>query len=412
MFSFLTSVGPEIPLTLVLLALLGLRHRVTPKVNLFIRAPIEQVFDIIDLKDGKTERWASATVTSQLIDPDTRTFRKTYVSTLYNGAQQTSEALFSIDERVPPAKLVIRREGLQGRSHANELLVQRYDLEEEPGGTRLNMTYEWGPRPLLSQVLARADLWGGIFRLKGLAETGVPNERPYFWISALVALATGLVSYAAFAMLLGWRAGIMLVLALFVHEFGHLLAYRLMGQPWGRMVFLPFLGAVALPRLPFHSQGQSVFAALMGPGFSTLLALLCLIPAMLDDSPNAYVALFGLIVVGLNIFNLLPAEPLDGGVALRSVLTRIMGAGARFGLMAVGLLIGGIGLLMQQFVLVLFGGIAILANIRSRRIDVGLVPLSRLQIVITIFAYISMTAAYITLFKYFMNYASLLNSGA
>jgi Zn-dependent protease len=261
-------------------------------------------------------------------------------------------------------------------------------------------------------VLARADLWGGIFRLKGLAETGVPNERPYFWISALVALATGLVSYAAFAMLLGWRAGIMLVLALFVHEFGHLLAYRLMGQPWGRMVFLPFLGAVALPRLPFHSQGQSVFAALMGPGFSTLLALLCLIPAMLGDSPNAYVALFGLIVVGLNIFNLLPAEPLDGGVALRSVLTRIMGAWARFGLMAVGLLIGGIGLLMQQFVLVLFGGIAILANIRSRRIDVGLVPLSRLQIVITIFAYISMTAAYMTLFKYFMNYASLLNSGA
>ncbi len=231
-------------------------------------------------------------------------------------------------------------------------------------------------------------------------------------ISAGVAVATGVISLGAFGLFLGWRAALMLVFALFVHEFGHLLAYRLMGQPWGRMVFLPFLGAVALPRLPFHSQGQSVFAALMGPGFSTILALLCLIPAMTGDEPNPYVALFGLIVVGLNIFNLLPAEPLDGGVALRSVLTRVMGGYARFGLMFVGLLIAGAGLLMHQFVLVLFGGIAILANIRQRRIDVGLVPLSRLQIVITFFSYVSMTAAYITLFKYFLAYASLLQLGS
>jgi hypothetical protein len=31
---------------------------------------------------------------------------------------------------------------------------------------------------------------------------------------------------------------------------------------------------------------------MMGPGFSTLLALLCLVPAMLGDAPNPYLALF------------------------------------------------------------------------------------------------------------------------
>ncbi len=412
MFSLLTSVGPEIPFTLLLLALLGFRHRVTPKANLFIKAPPARVFEIVDLTDGKTDNWGSTQVKAVLVDAGTRTYRKTYTTTLSTGVQKSSQALFSIDERVAPRKLVLRREGLEGHGTSNELLAQIYEIEEEEGGTRLSMTYQWGPRPLLAQMLARADLWGGIFRLKGLAETGKPNERPYFWISALVALVTGLVSLVAFGVLLGWKAAVMLVFALFVHEFGHLFAYRLMGQPWGRMVFLPFLGAIALPRLPFDSQGQAVFAALMGPGFSTLLALLCLVPAMLGDVPNPYVALFGLIVVGLNIFNLLPVEPLDGGVALRSVLTRLMGPAARFGLMAIGLLIGGIGLLMQQFVLVMFGGIAILANIRDRRIDAGLVPLSRLQIIITIFAYMAMTAAYMTLFKYFMNYASLLKSGA
>ena len=42
----------------------------------------------------------------------------------------------------------------------------------------------------------------------------------------------------------------------------------------------------------------------------------------------------------------------------------------------------------------------------------GLEQLSRLQIVITFFAYVSMTAAYMTLFKYFLAYASLLQLGS
>lgn len=412
MFSILSTVGPEIPFTLLLLALLGLRSGVTPRASLLIRAPIARVFDIIDVQDGRTDNWGSTTIRADLVDAASQTYRKTYTTTLSTGVQKSSQALFRIAERVAHTRLVLARAGLEGRPTTNELLEQRYELAEEDGGARLSMAYVWGSRPLLAQVMARADLWGGIYRLKGLAETGKGNERPYALISAGVALATGLLSLAAFGTVLGWKASLLLVFGLFVHEFGHLLAYRLMGQPWGRMVFLPFLGAIALPRLPFDSQGQSVFAALMGPGFSTLLALACLVPAMLGDTPNPYVALVGLITVGLNIFNLLPVEPLDGGVALRSVLTRLMGRSARFGLIFVGLLIITAGLIMQQFVLVIFGGIAILANLRDRRIDAGLEPLSRLQIVIALFAYVSMTAAYMTLFKYFLNYASLLQSAA
>ena len=412
MFSIFSSIGPEIPFTLLLLALLGLRSGVTPRASLRIRAHIAKVFDMIDVQDGRTDNWGSTTVRADLVDAESQTFRKTYTTTLSTGVQKSSQALFRIAVRSLNRRLVLARAGLEGRSTTTELLEQRYDLAEEEGGTRLTMTYVWGSRPLLAQVMARADLWGGIYRLKGLAETGKGNERPYALISAGVALATGILSMAAFGVLLGWKAALLLVIALFVHEFGHLLAYRLMGQPWGRMVFLPFLGAIALPRLPFDSQGQSVFAAMMGPGFSTLLALACLVPAMLGDTPNPYVALVGLIVVGLNIFNLLPVEPLDGGVALRSVLTRLMGPWARFGLIFVGLLIVAAGLVTQQFVLVIFGGIAILANVKARHIDAGLEPLSRLQIVITLFAYVSMTAAYMTLFKYFSNYADLLQSAA
>ena len=412
MYSILSTIGPEIPFTLLLLALLGLRHGVTPRASLLIRAPLAKVFDIIDLTDGRTDHWGSTSVRADLVDAASQTFRKTYTTTLSTGVQKSSQALFRIAERVLNRRLVLVREGLDGRPTANELLEQRYELSEEEGGIRLSMTYVWGSRPLLAQVMARADQWGGIYRLKGLAETGKGNETPYALISAGVALVTGLLSMVAFGLVLGWTAALILVIGLFVHEFGHLLAYRLMGQPWGRMVFLPFLGAIALPRLAFDTQGQAVFAALMGPGFSSLLALACMVPAALGDEPNRYVALAGLIAVGLNIFNLLPVEPLDGGVALRSVLTRLMGGWARFGLIGVGLIIVAIGLLLQQFVLVIFGGIAVLANVRQRRIDAGLQPLSRLQIVISIFAYVAMTGAYMTMLTYFMNYATLLQTSA
>ena len=47
------------------------------------------------------------------------------------------------------------------------------------------------------------------------------------------------------------------------------------------MIFLPFLGALAMPRLPYETQAQAVFSALMGPGFSLLLAFAITLPVML-----------------------------------------------------------------------------------------------------------------------------------
>jgi Zn-dependent protease len=412
MFSIFATVGPEIPFTLLLLALLGLRHPVKPKANVLVAAPVEKVFALINVYDGKVENWGRTSVTSDLVDPATQTFRKSYTTTLSNGAPKTSTALFRLTERRDNESLTLTRAGIDGQSTNNELLELRYRLSPEARGTRLTMEYDWGPRPLLAQIMARADLWGGIYRLKGVAETGKADNRAYQWISAAVAVVTGLISLGAFAVLLGWLAAALLVFALAVHEFGHLLAYRLMGQPWGRMVFLPFLGAIALPRLPFDSQGQSVFAALMGPGFSILLALACVLPEFLGFEHNRAIAVLGIITVGLNIFNLLPVEPLDGGVALRSVLSRLMGRHARFGLMITGALIANIGFTMEQIILVIFGGIAILANIKDRTIDAGLEPLNRLQIVTTFFAYVAMTTAYVTLLRYFLGYATLLQSAS
>ena len=407
MIPLLQHLGPEVPLTLLLLALLGFRARVNCKVSLFIKARPELIWTMLNPQDGKTDDWGRMVVVTRLIDAADQTYEMTYTTATANGASRVFRGQFYVSVRQQGQLVVLRRAGLEGKSENNELLEISHALTEEAGGTRLTTRYVWGSRQLLAQLLARADLWGGAYRLKGLAETGTPNNRPYFMISGGVALFTGLLSIGAFGFSLGYGVALLLVLALLVHEFGHLLAFRLVGQPWGRLVFLPFLGAIAVPRLPFESQAQTVFSALMGPAFSSLFALACLVPGFLGwHGAHAFVAL-GVIIAGLNVFNMLPAEPLDGGIALRSVLSRLIGRFAPLGLIAIGLLIVGTGYALNQFVLVLFGGMAILANLKPRKIDSGLDPLTSLQVCIAFFSYVTIAVTHYALFYRFLGQMGL-----
>jgi Zn-dependent protease len=390
----------ELPLVLLLLALLGLRGRVTPRVNLWIRAAPEAVFRLLDFREGDEQRWQRTRVTCTLIDPATHTYRLRFTTPLATGASLGSEADFRVAERIEPRHLVIKRAGLEGRPENNQLLEMRASFTPEAGGTRLKLTYVWGSRPLLAQLLARTDLWGSAFRLKGLAETGKPDYRTDSLISAGVAVLTGLVTIATFASAFGLVVATLLVGALLVHEFGHLLAYRLIGQPWGRLVFLPFLGAIAVPRVGFSTQAQSVFAALMGPAVSVILPLAATIYLRVDSGNADVPVLVGIVAAALNLFNLLPVEPLDGGVILRSVLARLFGRFARFGMILVGVCVMTVGLYAHLALLTIFGGIAILANLRPRMIDTGLAPLSTLQVTISAFGFMSVVAAYAVLLRH------------
>lgn len=408
MFSILTDLGPEIPIAMLLMGIMGLRAKVWPKASVVIKASPEKIFDMIDVHHGKTEDWGRTTTYTEMTDPERSIFRKTYATTLTTGEVRKSSALFSVRQRQPDKRLEIQREGLDGQSLNNELLSQTYELTAVGAATRLTTTYEWGPRPLLAQLVARADLWGGAYRLKSLAETGIADNRAYQWITAGVAAVTGAASLLAFSMFLGWVASLMLIIALFVHEFGHLLAYRMIGQPWGRMIFLPFLGAIAIPRLHYSSQAQVVFSALMGPGFSMLLAALCVIYVHYFDPDNLLVLALGVITILLNIFNLLPMEPLDGGIALRSIFNKMFGNYARFALMGLGAAIACIGLALSQIVLVIFGVIAIAMNFRTRSIDAGLTTMSRWQVGVSLASYLGIIMGYVALLFQYNDVVSVL----
>ncbi len=402
MFELLQNTDASLPLILVLLALLGAKMRVSPRASVLIRAPADNVFDMLDLRDGTEQRWHRSEVSVKLVDKATETYRMRFVTTLSTGVKQASHALFRVAERSRPNRIVLERAGLEGRSTNNELLRIEAGVSEKPQGSQLTMTYHWGPRPLTAQLLARADLWGSVYRLKGFAETGRPDLVTDNLISAGVALVTGLVTFVAFGFWFGWFAAVILVVALFVHEFGHLLAFRLIGQPWGRMVFLPFLGALAVPRLSYHSQAESVFSALMGPGFSLIIPAAAALAVFSGSDIGPLLIKVALVTAALNLFNLLPVEPLDGGVALRSMLAKLLGKNVHYGLALIGAIIAAFGWYLSEPLLLIFGVIAITANLRPRSVDHGLEPLSGLQFAISLFGFVAIVAAYLAAFGFLL----------
>jgi Zn-dependent protease len=129
--------------------------------------------------------------------------------------------------------------------------------------------------------------------------------------------ASMLVSIAAYSLIWGWKFALGFVLLLLVHEYGHVLQLRREGVPASAPLFIPFLGAVVgMKRMP-DDAGAEARVGLAGP---VLGSLGCLIPVALwqatgDDFWQA-LAFTGFF---LNLFNLLPVLPLDGGRAMAAL---------------------------------------------------------------------------------------------
>ena len=124
-------------------------------------------------------------------------------------------------------------------------------------------------------------------------------------------LATMLLSIGAYAIEWGWLFALGFVLLIFVHEMGHAVALRSEGIPAGAPVFIPFVGAfVAMQGQP-RDAGVEARVAIAGPVAGSLAAW-AVLGAGLALEQRLLVAL-GHTAVLLNLFNLVPVSPLDGG---------------------------------------------------------------------------------------------------
>jgi Zn-dependent protease len=134
-----------------------------------------------------------------------------------------------------------------------------------------------------------------------------------------------LVSVAAYAWIWGWRFAVGFVLLLLVHELGHVFELRRQGVPASAPLFIPFLGAVVGMRQMPADAWREARVALAGPILGSIGAAgVWALGAALDSDLLVALAFTGFF---LNLFNLLPIVPLDGGRAVAAVHPALWGLG-------------------------------------------------------------------------------------
>lgn len=131
------------------------------------------------------------------------------------------------------------------------------------------------------------------------------------WGKLAVSGGSMLLSLVVYATIWGWRYAAGFIALLFAHEMGHYVAARQRGLNVGAPAFIPFVGAwIALKEQPVDVETEA-YVAIAGPVVGTIAALAVYLWARSEDSglllAISYSGLF------LNLFNLLPVSPLDGG---------------------------------------------------------------------------------------------------
>jgi Zn-dependent protease len=129
--------------------------------------------------------------------------------------------------------------------------------------------------------------------------------------------ATMLVSIAAYSLIWGWKFAVGFVALLFVHEMGHVIQLRREGIEASAPMFIPFLGAVVWAKSLGDNAAAEARVGLAGPVLGSLGAA-ALIP-IADATGNDLFTALAFTGFFLNLFNLLPVVPLDGGRAMAAL---------------------------------------------------------------------------------------------
>jgi Zn-dependent protease len=135
-----------------------------------------------------------------------------------------------------------------------------------------------------------------------------------------------------YAQLYGWTFGIGFVLLIFVHEMGHFITAKHVGLKVTSPLFIPFVGAfISMKEQPADAVTEAK-VALGGPVLGSLGALACvLLYPVTGQGFWLALAYSGFMI---NMFNLIPFHPLDGGRIASAISIKMWLVGIPLALLA------------------------------------------------------------------------------
>ena len=134
---------------------------------------------------------------------------------------------------------------------------------------------------------------------------------------------SAIISIVVYSYIFGWQFAVGLVALLFIHEMGHAVVMKLKGIPVGGMIFIPLLGAAVFMRQMPKNAKDEAEVGIAGPIAGAIASSVCLFFALQTPeirsvwAPLAYFGFF------MNLFNLIPVVPFDGGRVLAAIDRRL-----------------------------------------------------------------------------------------
>ena len=198
--------------------------------------------------------------------------------------------------------------------------------------------YAHSPNPpsLLQRWKAKGGILGGIASaLLLIVKVGAPvlgllAKFKFLALGAKLLLGSGsmLLSMWVWGLIYGWQFGVGIVLMIFIHECGHAFAARRRGIPTGIMVFIPLMGAFVTTGRAGKSIVEDAFIGIMGPVFGTIAGLGCLVLYAVTPGHSPFWLALAQVNFFMNLFNLAPTPPLDGGWITPLFSPKLLAVGA------------------------------------------------------------------------------------
>jgi len=209
------------------------------------------------------------------------------------------------------------------------------------------------------------------------------------------------LSVAAYSWFFSFQFAAALIACLIFHEYGHIRAMKYFGMKTKGIYLIPFVGGLAVSDEKINTRWQDVVISIMGPTFGLIMSVICLV--LYWATGNVFFAGLATFNALLNLFNMLPILPLDGGHILKSISFSM---NSKMGLFicvlgaVCGILISySLGLALLGFLL-LIGSVEILFEWKGR-FRSHLLPLDRYGQIFSFIWYMVTVASLIGIIFYF-----------
>lgn len=235
------------------------------------------------------------------------------------------------------------------------------------------------------------------FSIIGLVSLGMKALKS----AKVIKVALASASLAAYSWLFSIEFALALVACLVFHEYGHIRAMKYFGMKTKGIYLIPFLGGLALSDEKINTRWQDVVISIMGPFFGLVLSIVfTILYWVTGEMIFAGLAVFNAL---LNLFNLLPILPLDGGHVLKSItfsMNSWIGLAGSVATAALGTYISyAFGLTLLGFLLIM-GMLEVVVEWRTRHHS-HLLPLTRYGQLFSFAWYLVSIGGFIAIIWYF-----------